>query len=113
MGIEKPYQLEKDRVFATGHSVYLKGEKVPTGKVLRVTHISGYHENVKNDQVVEVGYYNGHSYRALRQAPPESDEIPLNWDGNVWLREGQYIYTKLATVADGERMELRAEGHWE
>lgn len=113
MACIKSYQLEKDRVFATGQNTYIKGDKVPAGKLLRVTHISGHHEDVKDDEPVELGYWNGHAYVPLTKAYPEDNNLPVHWNGNVWLREEQFVYANLSTVANGEKMKLRAEGRWE
>jgi len=109
----KPYQEEKDLVYVTGKSKYLEGEKVPIGKVLRVSHISGQFENCATSEYVELGYYNGHAYVPLKKDVPAVAGDPVHWNNNVWLREEQYPYAYFTNVANGEKMKLRVEGRWE
>lgn len=109
----KSYQSEKDRVYGTGKSKYLEDDRVATGKLLRVTHISGTFEGVTTTEYVELGYYNGHAYIPLKRDKPAQTSKEVHWNGNVWLREQQYVYAYLANVANGEKMKLRAEGRWE
>jgi len=111
--IEKVYQLEKDLVYVTGKTVYLEGDKVPPGKILRVSHISGQFENCGTSEYIELGYWNGHAYVPLKKAAPAVTGDPVHWNNNVWLREEQYAYAKLTDVANGEKMKLRVEGRWE
>lgn len=109
----KPYQLEKDKVFATGESQYLKAARVKTGKILKVTHIAGSFENVGTSEFVVLGYWNGHAYVPLKKgSPPEAGDL-VHWDGEVYLREQQYVYAYFADVANGEKMKLRGNGKFE
>ena len=109
----KVYQLEKDFTFATGKSTKIEGEKVPAGKVLRITHIMGDFGACKTSEYIELGYYNGHAYIPLKKAAPAIADTPVHWDGNVWLREEQFVYADMPDVANGELMKIRADGHWE
>lgn len=109
----KPYQSEKDRVFATGKSVFIEDDKVETGKILRVTHISGTFFGIANSEYVGLGYWNGHTYVPLHNAKPTTANGWVHWNGNLWLREGQHVYAYLVNVADGEKMKLRVHGRWE
>lgn len=109
----KPYQLEKDRKFATGRSTYLKGDPVETGRILHVSHISAVFADVQTTEYLEMGYWNGHAYVPLHKDKPAVAGDPVHWNGGVWLREGQYVYALMADVANGELMKLRAEGRWE
>lgn len=113
METRKTYQSEKDFVYATGKTKYLVDDKVPTGKVLRVTHIAGAFENLATTEYVQLGYYNGHAYVPLRNAVPVTTSGFVHWNGNIWLREEQYPYAYFANVANGEKMKLRVEGRWE
>jgi len=108
----KPHQFEKDFVYVTGLSKYLEGKKVRTGEVLHITHIAGTFENLATSEFVELGYYNGHGYVPLHKDNPENTSDYVHWNGDIWLREGQYIYAYFADVADGEKMKLRAEGEY-
>jgi len=109
----KPHQFEKDFVYTTGLSKYLHGYKVKAGEVLRITHIGGTFEGLATTEFVELGYYNGHAYVPIYKDNPENISDYVNWTGNLWLREGQYVYAYFADVADGEKMKLRAEGRYE
>lgn len=108
----KPYQLEKDFVYQAGETRYLTGEKVETGKVLRVTHISGTFENAATTEHIQLGYYNGHAYIELKKAKPAVTGDFVHWNGNCWLREQQFVYAYFADVSAGEKMKLRAQGRW-
>lgn len=112
MSEPKVYELEKDRVFATGKSVYLESDALETGQMLEVTHIAGTFENLATTEYVELGYWNGHAYVPLYKGKPDVASDFIFWDGSIYLREGQYIYSKLADVANGEKMKLRANGIW-
>ena len=109
----KPHQFEKDRVYATGESKYLEGKRVQIGEVLHITHIAGTFENLGTTEYVVLGYWNGHAYVELHKDNPEVASDFIHWNGDVWLREGQYVYAYFADVADGEKMKLRAEGKYE
>ena len=109
----KAYQVEEDLAYATGKSKYLEGDHVEAGEVVRVTHIGGTFQNVATTEYVVLGYHNGHAYVELHKAAPAVAGDYVHWKGNVWLREGQYVYAYFADVADGELMRLRAEGRWE
>jgi len=109
----KPYQEELDLAFTTGHSKYLDGAKVKPGRILKVTHIAGTFENVAATEYVQLGYWNGHAYVELKKAVPTVASDFVHWDGEVYLREDQYVSIYFADVADGEMMKLRAQGKWE
>ena len=110
---KKPYQSEKDLVYVTGKSTYLHDDKVETGKLLRVTYISGMFENLATTEYVQLGYFNGHAYIPLHKDKPAVASDPINWNGDIWLREEQFIYAYFADVANGEKMKLQVAGHWE
>lgn len=112
MSEPKVYELEKDRVFATGKSTYLESDALKTGQMLEVTHIAGTFENLATTEYVELGYWNGHAHIPLYKGKPAVASDYIFWDGSISLREGQYIYAYLADVADGEKMKLRANGIW-
>ena len=113
MSETKPYQDEKDIKYAAGVSKYVEGKKVKEGQVLHVTHISGTFENIATTEYIEMGYWNGHAYIPVYKATPSVIGDPVHWNGDIWLREQQYIYIYCADVASGEVMKLRAEGRWE
>jgi hypothetical protein len=108
----KIFETEKDKLYATGQSVYLEDKRLDTAQLLRVTHIAGSFENCATSEYVELGYYNGHAYVQLKKAAPTVAGDLIHWDGEVYLREGQYIYAYFKDVADGEKMKLRANGEW-
>jgi len=107
------YQLEKDKVFATGGSKYLEAARVKTGEILKVTHLAGSFENVGTSEFVELGYWNGHAYVPLKKGSPPEAGDPVHWDGEVYLREQQYVYAFFDDVANGEKMRLRGNGKYE
>ena len=109
----KPYQEELDLAFSTGHAKYLDGTRVKPGRILKVTHIAGTFENVAITEYVQLGYYNGHAYIELKKDKPAVAGDFVHWDGEVYLREDQYIFAYFADVATGEMMKLRAQGRWE
>lgn len=113
MSETKIYQLEKDKVFKTGESTYLEGARVKTGEVLHVTHIAGTFENCATTEYVVLGYWNGHAYVELKKGKPAVAGDMVHWDGEVWLREQQYVYAYFAAVANDEKMRLRAQGKYE
>jgi len=109
----RPHQFEKDLIWRTGDSKYLEGKRVKTSEVLHITHISGTFENLATTEFVELGYWNGHAYVPIHKDNPENTSDYVHWNGDIWLREGQYIYAYFADVANGEKMKLRAEGKYE
>ena len=109
----KPYQEELDLAFSTGHSKYLDGAKVKPDKILKVTHIAASFANIAATEYVQLGYYNGHAYVELKKAVPAVASDYVHWDGEVYLREDQYVFAYFADVANGEMMNLRAQGRWE
>ena len=112
MSEPKVFEVEKDVAFATGKSVYLEADRLETGQMLKVTHIAGSFENCATTEYVEVGYWNGHAYVQLKKGAPAVAGDLVHWDGEVYLREGQYIYAYLKDVASGEVMKLKANGLW-
>jgi len=112
MSEPKVYETEIDKLFATGQSFFLAADTLKTGQMLEVTHIAGTFENLATTEYVELGYWNGHAYVPLYKGKPAVIGDYIYWDGSIYLREGQYIYAKLADVADGEKMKLRASGIW-
>lgn len=113
MSVVKTYQIEKDVVYATGKLNRVTTDKLRTREIVRITHISGTFENCKTDEYVELGYWNGHAYVPLTRGKPDETGREIHWNGNIWLREEQYIYAYFAGVAAGEKMKLRTEGRWE
>lgn len=109
----KPYQVEKDKVFATGESKYLKGDKLRAGEVVWLRHISGSFENIGTSEQVELGYWNGHAFVPLFTGSPAKTGGFVHRNINIWLREQQYVYAYFADVANGEKMKLRANGRFE
>lgn len=109
----RTYKIETDRVFATGQSNVMEGEKIDVEQIVKVTHIAGTFENCATTEYIELGYYNGHDYVELKKAAPLVAGYLVHWDGEIYLREGHYIYAKCSDVANGEKMKLRAEGKYE
>jgi hypothetical protein len=108
----KVHQFEKDLAFATGLENHIIGQRVKTGKVLRITHISASFDNIATTEYVVLGFWNGHSFIPLaKDKPPQTSDF-VHWDGEILLREQQYIYAYLADVANGEVMRLRAYGEY-
>src|SRR3972149_9309801 len=106
----KVYQDEVDVLYGAGISKYVEGLKVGLSQTLHVTHVSGRFDNVATTEYVEIGYWNGHAYIPVYKALPAVTGDPIHWNGDLWLRENQYIYVYCADVASGEVMRLRAEG---
>lgn len=112
MSETKVHQFEKDFTFATGNDNHIFGQRVKTGQVLRITHISGGFTNIATTEYVELGFYDGHSYKPLHKDKPAVTGDLIHWDGEILLREQQYVYAYLADVANGEVMKLRAYGEY-
>jgi len=113
MSETKPHQFEKDFAFADGHARYLTGQRIKTGQVLRITHLSGTFQNCATTEYIELGYWNGHEYVSLKKDKPAVAGDMVHWDGEAYLRENQYYYVYCADVAATEVMKLRANGKWE
>lgn len=112
MACAKPYQEETDFVYVSNYSKYVEGAVVPTGRVLKVTHLSGAFEGIATTEYVQLGFWNGHAYVELKKALPAVIGDFVHWDGEVWLHEGQYVFAYFADVAVGEKQKLRALGSW-
>jgi hypothetical protein len=112
MSEPKVYEAEIDRVFATGGDTHITSDSLKTGQMLEVNHIAGSFENIATSEYVELGKWNGHAYIPLYKGAPAVIGDFVFWDGSIFLREGQCIYAKLADVANGEKMKLRADGIW-
>ena len=108
----KVFTDEQEVQYATGKSAYLEGERLKPGQVVKLTHLSAKFQNIATTEYVEVGYWNGHSYVELKKAAPAVIGYFVHWDGEIYLREEQYIYAYLADVADGEKMTLKGLGVW-
>jgi len=108
-----PYQAEKKHAYATGEAKYLEDNRVKPGKMIRITHLAGTFENAATTEYIVLGYWNGHAYIELKKVKPAVASDLVHWDGEIWLREGQYAYMYAADVANGEAMQLRVEGRWE
>lgn len=108
----KVHQFELDLPFKTGDDNHIIGQQVRAGQKLRITHISGGFDNLATTEYVTLGYWNGHAYVPLHKDKPAVTGDLIHWDGEVILRENQYIYAYMADVADGEVMRLRANGEW-
>jgi hypothetical protein len=109
----KPHQFEKDLAFTTGLDNKLLGARCKIGQILHITHIAGAFVNCATTEYIVLGYYNGHAFTELHKDKPAVTSDYVHWNGDVWLREGQYIYAYYADVASGEVMRLRAEGKYE
>ena len=112
MSETKVHQFEKDLAFATGLDNHIIGQRVKTNQVLRITHISGTFDNIATTEYVVLGFWNGHAYIELAKDKPAVTGDIVHWDGEIILREQQYIYAYLADVANGEVMRLRAYGEY-
>ena len=106
------FRDEQEVYYATGKSKYLEGVRVKPNQVVRLTHLAAKFQNVATTEYIEVGYWNGHAYTELKKAAPAVAGYFIHWDGEVYLREDQYIYAYFADVADGELMTLRGLGQW-
>jgi len=109
----KPHQFEKDFKYTTGHSLYLYGQKLKPGQVLKLTHLAGTFQNCATTEYIELGYYNGHEHVPIKKAQPTVASDLVIWTGEVYLRDNQYYYVYCADVADSEVIKLRANGKWE
>jgi hypothetical protein len=108
----KVHQFEKDFTFATGNDNHIFGQRVKTGQVLRITHIAAGFTNIATTEFAELGFWDGHAYKPLATVAPAKTGGLAHWDGEILLREQQYVYAYLADVADGEVMKLRAYGQY-
>jgi hypothetical protein len=109
----KVHQFEKDLTFKTGDDNHITGQRVKTGQTLHITHIAGGFDQLATTEYVVLGYWNGHGYVPLKKDKPAATGDLIHWDGDVWLREQQYVYAYMADVANGEVMRLRAHGKYE
>jgi hypothetical protein len=109
----EPYAAEKIHKWATGGSLYLLDDPLKPGEVVRVTHLAGKFDNVATTEYIVLGYYNGHAYVELYKAKPAVAGDWVHWNGNVWLREGQYAYVYTADVANAEKQYLIVDGRRE
>lgn len=109
----KVHQFEKDMTYVTGDSKYIAGKRVETGRVLKITHIAAGFDQLGTTEFAELGFWNGHAYIPLKKDNPENAGDLIHWDGEIWLREQQYIYAYLADIGNGEVMRLRAQGKYE
>jgi hypothetical protein len=109
----KPHQFEKDLTFRTGDASRIVGQRVKVGQVLKITHIAGGFDQLATTEYVELGYWNGHAYVPLKTDNPDATGYLIHWDGEVYLREGQYAYAYMSDVANGEVMRLRVLGKYE
>lgn len=105
-----PYQSEKDVVYATGKAKYIEDDAVEVGHSRRITVISGTFEGLATTEFIELGYWNGHAYVPIWKDNPENASDYVHWTGNLWLREGQYVYAYCADVVNGEKIKLRVQG---
>jgi hypothetical protein len=113
MSTKKVYQDEVDKEYASGVSKYVHGVTVREGELLHVTHISGTFDNIATTEYIEMGYYNGHAYIPVFKDNPEVAGDKVHWNGDLWLRDNQFVYIYCADVASGEHMKLNASGKWE
>lgn len=113
MAETKPHQFEKAYGYATGAPKYLHGLRVKTGQVLKITHLAATFANCATTEYVVVGYWNGHEYKELYKGAPAVASDLVHWNGEIYLRENQYVYAYFADVANGEKMTLQAEGKFE
>ena len=108
----RTFRDEKQVTYRTGDGKYLEGTKLKTDQVVKLTHLAGTFQNVASTEYVELGYWNGHGYVELKKDVPKATGYMVHWDGEVYLREEQYIYAYFADVANGELMTLRGLGKW-
>lgn len=113
MSETKVHQFEKDLPFKTSDDNHILGLKPKAGQVLKITHIAGWFDQLATTEYVVLGFWNGHEYVPLKKGKPDVTGDPIHWDGEIYLRENQYIYAYMADVADGEVMRLRAQGKYE
>lgn len=113
MSETRVHQFEKDLPFKTGDDNHIVGQRVKTGQVLKITHIAGGFDELATTEYVVLGFWNGHAYVPLKKAAPAVIGDLIHWDGEIWLREQQYVYAYLADVANGEVMRLRVQGKYE
>jgi len=114
----KPHQFEKTFTYEAGADKHFTAYKVRVGEVLKITHIMAGHNDLSDTQYAELGYWNGHAYKPLHYGkPPISGGADhggmVHWNGEVWLREGQYIYAYFPDIAGEETVQLQAEGKFE
>jgi len=108
----RTFRDEKEVYYETGKSKYLEGTRIKPGQVVKLTHLAATFQNAATTEYVELGYWNGHGYVELKKAAPAVAGYFIHWDGEVYLREEQYIYAYFADVSDGELMTLRGLGRW-
>ena len=108
----KQFVDEREVYYATGKSLYLEGTRVKPGKVVKLTHVAATFQNIATTEYVQLGYWNGHSYVELKRDKPAVAGYFVHWDGEIYLREEQYIFAYLADVANGELITLRGLGVW-
>ena len=108
----KIFRDEQEVQYATGKSAYIEGKRLQPGQVVKLTHLAAKFQNIAVSEYIELGYWNGHSYVELKKAVPTAIGYFVHWDGEIYLREEQWIYAYLVDVANGELMTLRGLGVW-
>ena len=96
---------------ATGNTDDLTFEQVKAGRLLIITHLSGYNDT-SSPTKLRVGYYNGHRLNWVKTvpAPLVSETIEIN--GTLRLREGMYPIVRFEGATAGDDLYATLNGYW-
>lgn len=89
----------------------LQFETVKVGRILIITHLSGY-DDTSSPTKVRVGYWNGHRLNWLRCIPAPLISETVEFNGIVYLREGMYPIIRFEGTTSGDDLYATLNGYW-
>lgn len=106
-----PITLSKeDESAADAAEDTLQTDPVPSGWIYILNHISAYEEGTQVSASLQLGFVSGGIYHVLKKEKPDED-MTAHWDGQIILREGDYVKAIFTNTTSGDNLKLFANGY--
>jgi len=106
-----PVTLSKEDESAEDGAVdTLRTDSVPSGWIYVINHISAYEEGTRVSASLQLGFVSGGIYHILKKDHPAED-LTTHWDGQIILREEDYIKAVFTNTTSGDEIYLFANGY--
>ena len=102
--------MKEDELAADGAEDTLQTDQIPSGWLYVINHISAYEEGTRVSASLQLGFVSGGIYHILKKEKPEED-MTTHWDGQIILREGDYIKAIFTNTTSGDDLYLYANGY--
>jgi deoxyribodipyrimidine photolyase len=100
----------EDENGANGAEDFLETPRMEPGYISVITNITAVDYTTQCSASLTVGYVSGGVFHPLKAAQPAA-ELTVDWQGEIALREGDYVQARFKNTTNGDDIFLQVNGY--